>query len=216
MADPVVLDRAVSADALDRSDSGKRRQILDGARTVFLASGFDAASMNEIARVAGVSKGTLYVYFDSKEALFEALVRLDKRAQAEQLCRVDEEADLRTALTDLGYRLISRMLEPSNVAHFRTVIAVASKFPGVGQAYYEAGPRFGMDRLKGYLRRHVEAGDLVIEDVEAAAHHFGDLCKSRYLLRAILAVEERPTEAELRTHIDRVVDVFLRAYGPKA
>ena len=54
-------------------DSAKRRQIMDGARAVFLAQGFDAASMGEIARAAGVSKGTLYVYFDSKEKLFEAI-----------------------------------------------------------------------------------------------------------------------------------------------
>src|SRR5579872_2689987 len=55
-------------------DSAKRRQILDGARAVFLAQGFDAASMGEIARAAGVSKGTLYVYFKHKEELFEAIV----------------------------------------------------------------------------------------------------------------------------------------------
>ena len=50
----------------------KRRQIIDGARAIFLAQGFDAASMGEIAREAGVSKGTLYVYFDSKEGLAAA------------------------------------------------------------------------------------------------------------------------------------------------
>jgi AcrR family transcriptional regulator len=49
----------------DRQDGTKRRQIMDGAREVFLAQGFDGASMGEIARQAGVSKGTLYVYFDS-------------------------------------------------------------------------------------------------------------------------------------------------------
>ena len=47
-------------------DSAKRRQILDGARKVFLAQGFDGASMGEIAKAAGVSKGTLYVYFQNK------------------------------------------------------------------------------------------------------------------------------------------------------
>ena len=51
-------------------DSAKRRQIVQGARSIFLAQGFDAASMNDIARAAGVSKGTLYVYFDKKEQLF--------------------------------------------------------------------------------------------------------------------------------------------------
>ena len=65
-------------------ESSKRRQILDGARKVFMDLGFDAASMGEIARTAGVSKGTLYVYFPSKIDLFEALVRSDRDQQAEQ------------------------------------------------------------------------------------------------------------------------------------
>ncbi len=55
-------------------DSSKRRQILDGARKVFMDLGFDGASMGEIARSAGVSKGTLYVYFADKSRLFEAIV----------------------------------------------------------------------------------------------------------------------------------------------
>ena len=55
-------------------DSSKRRQILDGARKVFMNLGFDGASMGEIARSAGVSKGTLYVYFADKNRLFEAIV----------------------------------------------------------------------------------------------------------------------------------------------
>jgi AcrR family transcriptional regulator len=56
-------------------EDGKRRQILDGAMHVFLDKGFDAASMSEIARAAGVSKGTLYVYFADKQTLFDAIVQ---------------------------------------------------------------------------------------------------------------------------------------------
>ena len=70
-------------------ERAKRRQIIEGARAVFLASGFDAASMGEIARQAGVSKGTLYVYFDSKERLFEAIVEDERRGQAEQVFSLD-------------------------------------------------------------------------------------------------------------------------------
>src|SRR5690606_41476277 len=51
----------------------RSRQILEGAQSVFLRMGFDAASMNDITREAGVSKGTIYVYFNSKEDLFVAL-----------------------------------------------------------------------------------------------------------------------------------------------
>ena len=64
---------ARAADAApDRS--GKRAQIIAGARRAFLATGYEATSMSLVAREAGVSKGTLYVYFTNKEALFAAVV----------------------------------------------------------------------------------------------------------------------------------------------
>src|SRR5579864_6442436 len=72
-------------------DSAKRRQIVRGARSIFLAQGFDAASMGEIARAAGVSKGTLYVYFDNKEELFEAIVHEQCLVQAEGLFDLDPD-----------------------------------------------------------------------------------------------------------------------------
>src|SRR5882724_10833271 len=67
------------------ADSVKRRQIIEGARTVFLTQGFDAASMSDIARKAGVSKGTLYVYFKSKDELFEAITEEQCGMQAERV-----------------------------------------------------------------------------------------------------------------------------------
>jgi AcrR family transcriptional regulator len=73
-----------------REDSAKRRQIIEGARAVFLPQGFDAASMGEIARKAGVSKGTLYVYFKSKEDLFEAIAEEQCSQQAEQVFELDD------------------------------------------------------------------------------------------------------------------------------
>src|SRR5580698_11079716 len=91
----------VDSDSLD--GSAKRRQVMEGARTVFLASGFDGASMNDIARVSGVSKGTLYVYFDSKERLFEALIREERRQQAERLTLfIPGEGDIRVVLRNFG------------------------------------------------------------------------------------------------------------------
>jgi AcrR family transcriptional regulator len=77
------LAETEKTDLAEHEHSAKRRQIMDGAREVFLAQGFDAASMGEIARKARVSKGTLYVYFDSKEQLFEAIAHEACAAQAE-------------------------------------------------------------------------------------------------------------------------------------
>src|SRR5215813_2716187 len=84
----------------EHEESAKRRQIMDGAREVFLAQGFDGASMGEIARKARVSKGTLYVYFDSKEALFAAIAEEECQAQAEQVFALDSnDHDVEAVLT---------------------------------------------------------------------------------------------------------------------
>src|ERR1700719_3351644 len=83
-------------------DSSKRRQILDGARKVFMNLGFDGASMGEIARSAGVSKGTLYVYFADKSRLFEAIVEEEALDQRKVEFNVDPERDVATTLRDFG------------------------------------------------------------------------------------------------------------------
>ena len=197
-------------------ESAKRRQILDGARKVFLAEGFDGASMNEVARTAAVSKGTLYVYFTDKEDLFAALIRQEKQAQAEQLCRFDsDEDDVRSTLHGLGVKLLQLMLRPDSIAHFRTVMAVAAKFPNVGRAFYESGPLFGRRRLAEYLDRQVAAGQLAMDDSEVAAAQFLELCKARYYVEAALGVAPPPGSALLEHHIGQAVDMFLRAYAPR-
>jgi AcrR family transcriptional regulator len=103
----------------DREDRTKRRQILNGAREVFLAMGFDAASMGEIARRAGVSKGTLYVYFASKEQLFEVITHEQRLAQVEGLFAFDsDDHDVEAALTRLGRGYIKFLSRPGGMSAF--------------------------------------------------------------------------------------------------
>src|SRR3712207_3495833 len=124
-----IRDREPSPDADESTESTKRRQILDGARRVFLAQGFDGASMGEIAKVAGVSKGTLYVYFDSKEKLFETLTIEEKRGLAEVLFKLDrEDPDVRSVLTELGRTYLRYMGRPEHISSIRMVIGAAEKF----------------------------------------------------------------------------------------
>lgn len=196
-------------------DGGKRRQVLDGARRVFLAQGFDGASMGEIAKVAGVSKGTLYVYFDSKEALFEALTLCEKETLAEVLFQLDEaDPDVRAVLRRLGVTFLERMVRPDHVASVRMVIGAADKFPRFGQLFYEAGPKTGADRLSAYLDLQVEAGRLAIGDSVVAAEQFLNLCSARLLKRALFSVTDSFGEAEIAANVERALEVFFAAYGP--
>ncbi|GGE33872.1 transcriptional regulator [Agaricicola taiwanensis] len=195
-------------------DRDKKLQILEGARSVFLAKGFDGASMGEIAREAGVSKGTLYVYFESKQLLFAELVSSEKRQSAEQLFELDaEDHDVARVLGKLGNSYLELMLRPDHVASLRAVIGVAEKFPEVGQALYDAGPRIGIQRLSGYLARQVEAGILAIEDIELAATQFLGMLMNCGVTPTMLASAPPPGKERRKAIIDGAVAVFLAAYG---
>jgi len=198
---------------LPATNEAKRLQILEGARSVFLAQGFDAASMEQVARAAGVSKGTLYVYFQSKQALFSALVREESRQTAERLFELQGDGlPVREVLTRLGDSFIAKMLRPDHVALMRMVIAVAPKFPEVGEAQYEAGPCYGRNRLAAYLATQVEAGRLAIDDLELAAAQFLSLCHGPILYKVLMAVRE-PDAQLCRRVVDGAVTTFMAAYG---
>ncbi|WP_409565092.1 TetR/AcrR family transcriptional regulator [Methylobacterium sp. J-090] len=198
-------------------ETDKRRRILEGARAVFLAAGFDGASMGEIARVAGVSKGTLYVYFDSKEALFEALTSAERAGLAEALFRLDaDDPDVAGVLTRLGHSYLTELARPDHVAVIRMVIGATEKFPRFGQAFYEAGPVQGVARLAAYLDAQVVAERLKAADPELAAKHFLHLCQAGLLTRLLFAAGEAVTEREIGYRVEEAVRVFLAGYGPKA
>jgi AcrR family transcriptional regulator len=205
-------------DAETLEGNAKRRQIMDGAWAVFMAAGFDGASMNDVARVAGVSKGTLYVYFDSKEKLFEALIREERRRQAERLAVfTPDEGDVRAVLRDFGCRLMEMMVRPEHLAHVRTVIAAAGKFPQLGKAFFEAGPCFGAGCLATYLRRKSEQGVLDIKDFELAAWQFLELIQAGRFKSLMFRMRDDIAPAEIFAGVEAGVDVFLKAYGgPKA
>src|SRR4051795_9691411 len=93
-------------------DSAKRRQILDGARKVFMDLGFDGASMGEIARAAGVSKGTLYVYFTDKNRLFEAIVEREMLEQQKVAFNFDPEREVAPTLREFGRAYIELLCRP--------------------------------------------------------------------------------------------------------
>ena len=92
-------------------DPAKRQQIIEGARRVFIEMGFDAASMNDITRAAGVSKGTIYVYFANKEELFEALIEDERHRIFNDLYDALERdaAGLREALIRYGMALATKI-----------------------------------------------------------------------------------------------------------
>ena len=195
-------------------DPDKRQQILEGAREVFLARGFDGASMGDIALAAAVSKGTLYVYFENKQKLFAALVAEQCRQTAERSFVLDaEDHDVRAALTRLGKSFVDGLMRPQHLATIRIVTAVADKLPELGRIFIDSGPRAGVARLSDWLRTKIARGDLAIADVELAAWQFLALCQGPLLAPVLLGGEPRPSHARIDEVVARAVETFIAAYG---
>src|SRR5262249_34473290 len=162
-------------------EHSKRHQILDGACKVFLDLGFDGASMGDIARAAGVSKGTLYAYFDNKCRLFEAIVEeaVERRRFAFYF---DPTRDLKTTLRKFGEVYIGMLCRPGGASAARMVFAIAERMPEVGRRYYELAVQKTTNCLAEYLDARVKHRELAINDCQLAAAQFMLLCQASLFL----------------------------------
>lgn len=200
----------------ERADSAKRRQILDGARRVFLAQGFEGASMNEVARAAGVSKGTLYVYFANKERLFAAIVDEERVEHVQDIFTFAEhEADIEAVLTRIGTALARFLTQPRMVSSMRVVMGIAERMPELGREFYEKGPCFSRGRLAAWLDRGVAAGNLAIPDTQLAASQFLEMMHGPLIKPMFFGSTEPPSPERIDTVVASAVRLFMAGYSAR-
>ena len=211
----MVADVSANLHLVTDEDSSKRRQIMDGARKVFMDLGFDGASMGEIARAAAVSKGTLYVYFADKCALFEAIVEEESLQHGQVVFNFDPARDVETTLKEFGHAYIHLICRPSGGSAIRTVMAIAERMPEVGRRYYERVLEKSINRLADYLEAHVAPGDLAIDDTRLAAAQFMQMCQASLFLPFIFQAAPAPSEQRIDAVIDSATRMFLAAYRAK-
>ena len=202
---------------VDTEDSAKRRQIVEGARSVFLAHGFDAASMGEIAKVAGVSKGTLYVYFKDKDELFKAIVEKECVFQAEGIFAFDvaDPGCRRARSTRVGVAFVQTLCAPSRQAPLRAVIAIADRMPNIGRTFYETGPAVGIAKMRAYLEAQVTAGRLMIPDCEVAAAQFIESCHATLFKPLLFNSAPPPPLERIEYVVGIAVKTFMAAYAKR-
>jgi len=196
-------------------DSSKRRQILDGARKVFMDLGFDGASMGEIARSAGVSKGTLYVYFADKNRLFEAIVEEEALEQGKTAFNFDPARDVTTTLMEFGQAYIQLLCRPGGGSATRTVMAIAERMPEVGRRFYDNVVSLTIGRFAAYLEAHVRSGDLVIAEYPLAATQFMQLCQASLFMPFLFQAAPAPSAERIEQVVDSATRMFLAAYQAK-
>jgi AcrR family transcriptional regulator len=196
----------------DEEASSKRRQILDGAQKVFMDLGFDGASMNEIARAAGVSKGTLYVYFADKNRLFEAILEDEALQKSKVVYNLDPGRDVETTLREFGRAYIGSMCRPGGGSSIRTVMAIAERMPDIGRQFYENVLAKTFSRLADYLQARIKPDDLAIEDCELAAAQFMQMCQATLFLPFVFQAEPAPSAERIARVVDSATRIFLTTY----
>lgn len=193
-----------------RRKKARPQEILDAALAVFAEKGFMAARMEDISRRAGVTKGTIYLYFESKEALFKALVReslaptiegVVERAKAYEGSSRDL---LVLVLSTLGtfIRTSDRVVLP------KIVIAEAGNFPELARFYREEIVDKGLGLLESIIARGIKRGEF--RNAEPA--HIARLCIAPILVAAFWRTtfaqfDKAPYDYEdfISTHIDTLL-----------
>lgn len=189
-------------------------QVLEGARAVFRADGYEGASVDAIARAAGVSKATLYSYFADKRLLFLEVARSECDMQVGEADAVlSDHRRPREVLMVAADRMLAFFLSELGQSIFRMFLAESARFPDLGQAIYETGPQRFRRRMVAYLGKAVEAGDLVIDDLELAADQFAELCKAGLFYEVMFGIRKRVTPEEHRRVVEGAVEMFLARYA---
>lgn len=192
----------------------KRSAILGAATELFAQRGMEGVPVEMIAAAAGVSKVTVYANFKDKAAILEAIVcRETDRLAQEVTARAEVGGTLGDRLLRLGGALVAMLNDPCHVALDRCLSLESQRNPELGRRFFDAGPGHLRNVLAAMLTEAVASGEIVTDCPRTAAE---DLLG---LWLGFSAVEKRflckTSQADdLKTRINRGVQLFLRAYSP--
>jgi AcrR family transcriptional regulator len=190
--------------------------LLDAAESVFLEQGYGPASMDDIARRAGMSKKTLYRVFDTKESLFAAVIA-GRRAVLDAMISGGEfsgdESPEGVLRSYLG-KLARFVLAPRQAALYRLVIAESLRTPELAHAFYREGPCKVRAVLEHWLASQDDKGTLRVPDPERDAAMLCSMVISELQMRFLIGELRAPDDALIDATVHRAVDLFLHGAKP--
>jgi TetR/AcrR family transcriptional regulator, mexJK operon transcriptional repressor len=199
--------------------SDKAHVVLAGARAVFLANGFAAATTDMIQQAAGVSKSTVYSYYANKEALFVAVVE----AECEQFLKTVRqhkfpERGLVDVLNAISRAYLEIVLSPDAIAFYRTIVSEATRFPELGKRFYLAGPG-AMNKIVAETLGAAEArGEVDLGSVgrNSAASLLVNMVRGEAQMQCVTHPESPVSAAQRDRWAKDAVTTFVRAFQKTA
>ncbi len=193
----------------------KARAILDAAANLFLTQGFERTAMDDVARMAGVSKQTVYGHFQNKEGLFRAVIA-DRVAAyfPDDPIRLASLRPVAHMLDTIGRQYVRLILSHEAAAMFRILAANAETHPKMVALFFEEGPGRLMQAIEGPIRRAAEQGLLACPDPAEGCATFCTLLRGDLFLQAVLGLLGPVDDELISDHVARSVRQFLAIYPP--
>lgn len=205
--------KSVAADAQRAGKFDKRMSIVLAASELFTEHGVSSTSVDAIAKRAGVSKPTIYAYFEGKEAIFAAVVSETLPEGLRQI-RGEPTGDVRADLFRYAAQMMDLLAEPETIACDRMIAAESARHPELGRVFYEAGPGLIIRNLAAYFESIRDSASLDFDDPEEAAEFFGGMIIGSTPWKNLIAGQippYRPSDERLRHAVDRFLKAFAKA-----
>lgn len=189
----------------------RRSALVEAASELFLEHGFEKTTLDMIIARAGGSRRTIYQAFGNKEGLFVAVLgEMVKRllgtiAEHEAAGETPEEV-----LAAFGRRFLYTLTRQPVIRIFRQVVSQCPRLPGLGDAFFKAGPERGYAALADYLRRQEAAGRIALRHPPGiTAALFLEMVKGDLQMRSLLYPDFTPSDAEITDRVERSVAILL-------
>ncbi|MFT4074581.1 MAG: TetR/AcrR family transcriptional regulator [Asticcacaulis sp.] len=194
----------------------RRERIVHVARSVFYEVGYAGASMSMISSRLGGSKATLYAYFNSKEDLFEAIIREQCGQIGDLFLAHTGTDDLRTTLTVMGRELLTAIMSDEAIRTFQLIVEESYRNPQLAEMFHNVIQSQGGSNLTSLLQAAHDKGQINAPNVHEAAVVLKSLIFADCHFKRIMNLAAQPTEEYLTRQVDLAVDVFMAYYGVKA
>ena len=199
-----------------RRKDARPAELLDAALDVFFEKGFAAARLEDIAARAGVSKGTVYLYFNSKEDVFDALIRAIPVANVEQVRALAGDPTIPAdELLGRVLRFIGTLIRDPRMIKFpRLIVGEAANFPKLAETYKREVISRGAAILTRIIERGIEEGRLRKVDPQHAAYAaIAPLLFTAIWRTTFEQFDVTPLDAD--AFIEQHIETFLRGIKPE-
>jgi TetR/AcrR family transcriptional regulator, mexJK operon transcriptional repressor len=191
----------------NRMTEARRQEIVRKAAALFIEKGYSNVTIDEIIRLVGGSKATLYARFGGKEGLFEAVIR-QPCIDVTHAIDTDLEGDVEAQLTQIARNFLRSVLSPKILELHRLMVSIGKTFPGVGSFFYESGPNTAYAIVAGWIAQQQAAGRIAAGNPRQLAVLFLDMLIGEHQL-ALLTSPRRSTAKSIDATIRKAVSVFL-------